>query len=225
MLTLTRAVLLLLLAAGRAFAFESQWVSGLHVVTEHLAGETGLNGMLFRIQRATGRDVHLLADRIFDDWRHESGTDRVLALNVAGWRSFSRIHHGDSEVVQWRGTGATSELIWSVTNLRQTSIVPPTGSVLLPPNCNWRPPVHGIVQEGVFIQNTGVCPREMAAVANQFRRLFDAKGWTLREHTPGVLQAQRGNQRAEVVFAPAHARSPATNVVILELAVESARTP
>jgi hypothetical protein len=223
MLKVLRTILavLLLLVAASAPAFESQWISGLHVTTEQLTGKTALNGVPFRVQRATGRDVPVLAERMRSDWRDSAG-DQVLPASESGWRLFGRIHDGRSEVVQWRGIGESSELLWSTMELRDVRRPPPAGTVTLPSGCLWLSPIHGLVQRNRFIQTTGFCPREVSAVAADLRRSLSGKGWRLRQHQGHVLQIERGNQRAQIVLAPA-SREPdparATAVVVLEVGI------
>jgi len=210
---------LLMLATAPAGAFESQWLFGLDVGIEKLAGKTAMNGVPLQVQRATGPDVPLLADRMRSDWRDAAG-EQVLASRQADWNLFSRVHGGQSEVVQWRGAGAQSELLWSIVTLRDVRGPPPVVSISLPQGCQWLSPIHGSVEKAHFIQTTGFCPREVAAVAAQLRRSLSREGWRLHEPSAHVLQVERGNRRAQIVLAPASqtpTSAQATHVVIVEV--------
>jgi len=209
---------LLLIVPGRSVAFDSRWTSGLSVTTERLTGETAVNGTRFRIDRATGRDVRLLAERILDDWQRESGVDHVMPSSAGEWRLFSRIHRGESEVVQWRGVGSDGELLWSSMDLLHLDR-PPQNDLPLPTDCNWAPPVHGSVQQGGFIQSTGSCPGTVPKVAARLRRLLRSSGWTTREATGPVLRAERSGHRVQIMLMKASlpTASPTADVVILEL--------
>lgn len=209
---------ILLLIATHASAFESQWLSGLHITTERLTGQLGFNGVLFRVQRATGPDVRLLADRILRDWRVESGRDGVIPLTNSGWNMYSRISRGESEVVQWREAGFSSELLWSVTDLRTSPDAPPASGVPLPPACQWLPPVHGTVRGTTFIQTTGSCAGDAQGISSSFTRLLASRGWTANRWSGGMLDVQRGKQRAQITLM--QAQDPGrtrTHAVILEL--------
>src|SRR5689334_13467901 len=224
-LQLMSPVLLLL---GAQAAFESRWISGLHVVTESLSGQTAVNGVLFQVQRATGRDVPVVAERMLADWRGESGSDHVLLLPGIGWTVFSRIHQGESEVVQWRAAGEESELLWSSTNLGKTDRLLPRGTVPLPRGCHWQSPVHGMVNGSSFIQTSGSCPGTVPAVSTDFRQLLSGMGWTLHYGGKGLLQLEQGGRRAQIVLMPARSdaiRSAASDVVIVEVATRRGATP
>jgi hypothetical protein len=191
----------------------------LDVSTERLTGQIGFNGVLFRVQRATGPDVHLLAERMLRHWRRESGRDGVIPLTGTGWNMYSRIHHGESEVVQWRDAGDRSELLWSMTDLRVYGNAPPEGSVPLPPECRWLAPAHGNVQGNPFIQTTGSCAGEAKSVSTAFMRLLSSRGWAAHQWSSGMLQLERGKRRAQIVLMPAPDRDPSarTYAVVLEL--------
>jgi hypothetical protein len=221
MLQATTAAMLVMVP-DKARPFESRWTSGLGVTTERLTGQTAVNGVTFRIHRATGRDVTLLAQRILDDWQRESGIDRVLSSGAGDWKSFSRIHHGRSEVVQWRGRGGGGELLWSSADLLHVDPLPQNG-VPLPAQCRWSPTVHGIVAGSGFIQSSGSCPGEVPAVAARFRRLLSSSGWVVREADGSVLQTEHGRQKAQIMLIPGSApgSSSSTDVVVLELRVSA----
>lgn len=209
---------LLLLAPGQAISFESRWTSGLSVTTERLTGHTAVNGMRLRIDRATGRDVQRLAARILDDWQRESGVEHVMASSTGDWNLFSRIHRGESEVVQWRGADSGGELLWSSADLLHLDH-PPHSTVPLPSDCHASPPVHGSVEKGGFIQRTGTCPGDVPNVAARFRRILGSSGWTTGEAVGSVLQAQRDGQKVQITLMRTSrpVTSPTTDVVVLEL--------
>ena len=217
MLQATTAALLVVVP-GNASPFENRWTRGLGVTTEGLTGQTAVNGVTFRIHRATGHDVPLLAQRILDDWQRESGADHVLSSDAGDWKFFSRIHHGRSEVVQWRVRGSGGELLWSSTDLLHGD-GPPRSGVPLPVDCLWSPPVHGVVEGSGYIQSSGSCSGEVPAVAARFRRLLSSRGWAIREPAGPVLQTERGRYRVQITLMPASGpgSSTATDVVVLEL--------
>lgn len=228
MLTTPRTMTLILLLgdAIAANAFEHRWIAGLDLSPERLGGQTGVNGVLFRIERATGRDVPVLAERMFREWQRDLGTDPVLSTSEAGWRLFGRIYRGESEVVQWRGLGGEAELIWSITDLRAGNSSPP-GMVPKPRDCSWLPPVHGKVEGRPFLQTSGYCQRASTTVAGELQQLLSSGKWVLHQAGGGLLQVEHGHRKAQIVLMPAGspAQAPATNVVILELGIDPAQSP
>jgi hypothetical protein len=210
-------------AAAEAHAFEPRWTVGLDVSTERMVGQTGVNGILFRVERATGHGVPELAQRMRIDWQREQGEIPVLASSESGWSLLGRISRGESEVVQWRGVGDEAELIWSITDLRERNDVP-LGKVPRPRNCSWMPPVHGQVLGQWFLQVSGYCPGTSSALSAELRRLLSGSKWVeVRPAHGQILQVLRGDRRAQIAITPVSGHSPAaaTNVVILELGVNS----
>jgi hypothetical protein len=216
------------LCTAPSFAMDSRWTQGLRLSWEALPGDTAFNGMSFRVQRATGLDVPVLAQRIAADWQRESGGEGLKLMRHGEWSILSRIHDGRSEVVQWRERSEDAELLWSEADLRLEP-QPSLAARYLVSACNWLPPISGSATGGRFRQFTGYCASRSAAVGDALASALQLEGWRTRRNASGLM-AERKGDRFEAVISPQ--RLPAgkghttegTAVVVLE-ATSSARTP
>jgi len=212
---------LALLHTVAAPAFESRWTQGLQVSWEELPGGTSFGGMSLLIQRATGRDVPLLAQRILEEWRRESGFERVRMLSQGDWSIGARIHQGRSQVTQWRVSGESPELIWSDSDLYRQALSTPVPKYLVS-YCRWTGPVRGTVAETTYSQSTGHCDARPSTVLAAVEGALIREGWRIRRD-PAGLNANRVNRRLQAVVAPGGKRSgavgtdAASTIVVLEL--------
>ncbi|HXS31243.1 MAG TPA: hypothetical protein VN755_10450 [Steroidobacteraceae bacterium] len=186
-------------------AFEIRWTQGLQVSWEQMPGRTSVGGMSLLIRRATGRDVALLAQRILEDWRRESGMQAVKLLNSGGWSIGTRIHQGRSQVTQWRVSGEASELLWSESDLNRQLLPMPVPQYLVPA-CTWTGPIRGTVAETTYSQSTGRCTARPSTVLAAIETALGKDGWQIRRSASG-LNASRINTRLQVILIPAEQRS------------------
>ena len=187
-------------------AFEIRWTQGLQVSWEQMPGRTSVGGMSLLIRRATGRDVALLAQRILEDWRRESGMQAVKLLNSGGWSIGTRIHQGRSQVTQWRVSGEASELLWSESDLSRQSKSPPVPHYLVPA-CKWSGPVRGTVAETTYSQSTGRCAARPSTVLAEVDAALVRNGWRTRRSASG-LNASRPNAHIQIIVTQADRRTP-----------------
>lgn len=135
-----------------------QW-QGLHVARESLDSIERVNGVPVRIERFTGRDVPELLRRWLSEWRADEYTVALGSGNSGDWRLYSRLRRPFSqEVLQTRGRGEASELLWSSIPVSERQ---PVGSVspVVPAGCRAGPGVQGSDAQGAFEMYSAVCWR------------------------------------------------------------------
>jgi hypothetical protein len=135
-----------------------QW-QGLHVVRESLDSIEKVNGVPMRIERFTGGDVPELLRRWLSEWRADEGTVALGSGSSGEWRLYSRLRRTfTQEVLQARGKGDSSELLWSSIPV---SARQPVGSLSpgVPAGCRAGPVVQGRDAQGTFEMYSAVCWR------------------------------------------------------------------
>lgn len=174
----------------------------LQVRVENLEGEVAVNGLPITISRAVGPGVPALAERLVGQWRLESGQDSVHLLSCCGWKLASRIHNGDSQVVQWRSTALASELLWSTLGSRAPIAAPPMADAPLLPDCSWSGPVHGRVAASQYLQVSARCPLDPEAALAMMIRRMASEGWHWQRQSRLVVFAERGQVKAQLIASP-----------------------
>jgi len=175
---------------------------GLRVNIEEMEGAVAVNGLPMSVSRATGADVPLLAKRIVDHWRIESGAESVRVTQCCGWNVASRLHAGGSQAIQWHSS-AGGELLESTANLGAAAGIVPAPKLPLIADCAWSTPVHGRVGLRQFLQVSGRCNLEASRALDLTARRLAAAGWHWQRSGPQVLQAERGTVQAQVTAGPA----------------------
>lgn len=174
---------------------------GLQVDIEEIDGAVAVNGFPMSVSRATGTDVPLLADRLVDRWRIDSGADSVRVMQCCGWNLASRLHAGASEVIQWRSS-AGGELLMSTADLGATARAVPTPKLPLIVDCDWSTPVHGRVAQRQFLQVAARCNLAPSHALDMAARQLAAHGWHWQRSGPLVLRAERNGVQAEMIAGP-----------------------
>jgi transposase-like protein len=152
-----RVALLLCLATPLAAA-APQW-QGLRVSRESIASIESVNGVPLHIERFAGRDVPELLRRWLAEWRADERTAGQSGGRSGGWRVHARLlRPATQEVLQVRGQGDASELLWSRLGLSDRSPNAP-GAMRLPADCRSGPRVQGRDAQGTFEISSGVCRR------------------------------------------------------------------
>lgn len=148
-----------------------QW-QGLHVVRESLDSIERVNGVPMRIERFTGGDVPELLRRWLSEWRADEGTVAQGSGSSGDWRLYSRLRRPFiQEVLQARGTGDASELLWSSITVSERH---PVGSVSpgVPAGCRAGPGIQGRDAQGAFEMHSAVCwrpPESLRSVSCDLR--------------------------------------------------------
>lgn len=198
----------LVMMLGLCFAVEvaaqdmQPFARNLNVHVEQLEGDVALNGVPVTITRAEGPGVPALAERMINRWRSESGPDSVWLSECCGWKLASRIHNGESQVVQWRTTVTDSELLWSTLVATAPPPAPPMVNAPLPPDCRWSGPVHGKVAGNQYVQISARCALDPQAALDLMIRRLASAGWRWQRQGRLVVHAARGQVRAQLIAAP-----------------------
>lgn len=220
-MSLRLPTLLCISLAFEAAAHELQDAArGFEVRIENLAGGMGVNGIPLTVSRATGAGVHDMAARLVKQWQSESGPGSVRIYSCCGWQVASRIQTGESRVIQWRGTAAAGELLWSSIALNAPPALPPTASAPMPGDCDWSAPVHGQVADREYLQVSARCELTAAAAIELMSRHLAREGWQWTQRSSLMLQARRDESQVEVIAAPtlgaSRQRGAGTSLVLVE---------
>jgi hypothetical protein len=204
MLNYANALLLPLLAGSLSMAqgIDDDVVRDIDVAVERLNGTTGLNGVRLRMERATGTAVGTLAERMIRAWEKESGAPAVHLQKQSGWMVASRLHRGESQVIQWRGARDEGELIWSSAELHQPPQAPRM-RVPLAAGCRGSAPVHGVTGRMHFIQLSASCAQSPSALLTALAESLRRKGWQLTSTGQWMLHAVTGDVHVQITAMPA----------------------
>jgi len=156
-----------------------QW-RGPDVQIDVLPEPLRVNGMPFIIHRASGKGVGLLAHSIGRQWIKEEGDEGIRSATQGGWMVLSRIHDQNLEVLQWRGTGADAEMLWSSSSMRAQIRKPPPAAVRLPVGCISGLTVHGDMDIDPYIQRTAQCSRAPRAIISASQAIARKQGFTIQ---------------------------------------------
>jgi hypothetical protein len=164
-------------------------VSGLQLQWDRKPQSVEVDGVPMILQRATGPDVAELVTRIQMRWRNAGSQTRELTHG--GWRMLARWHGWNSEVMQWRGAGAETELLLSTFNTRIHPRVPAVPAQL-PGSCLWGRQIRSAEEGHAYLQRTARCRGTFAELLPQLRASLLADGWTLTADSGSTLHAARG---------------------------------
>ncbi len=203
---------------------------GLEVRVEDLPGSTSFNGLPLRISRAAGPGIGMLARRIIDDWRAESGPESVRVEDCCGWRIASRIRSARPEVIQWRGEGPASELIWSESEPESARVPPESGTLPRMPQCRWSTRVSGRVGGRQFAQVAADCGLPAGDLLDAIGRHLDRGGWHRQTLVSRVIRAERQHAQLQVVIVErdrpsAGVPASSSSLVAIESWPEEGATP
>jgi hypothetical protein len=206
--------------AGDAQAFERNAWRDLDVAVEELSGPMSVDGLAMSVLRAVGSDVPELVRRIGARWHKESDADRIRALAHEQWSILSRIHLGNSEVMQWRGSGEQAELLWSTTDLRQRPGSLPQRAVTMPAGCFWNRSVHGQEHGREYLQSNARCSLSSDHVLRTLISELQREQWSVRSTGGNLIVANRGRMAVRIAIAPLTraARGAGASVVLLQVA-------
>lgn len=190
--------------ALQAAAIETRDARGLQVVVERIDGSIRIDGLAMQIQAASGRDVAQLAARIEQRWRDEGSTLQHHAQSP--WKLVTRLHDGRSEVIQWRGSGASARLLHSVVDAMRATKQAAAAPFVLPPQCAWGRVVEGTAGPAAYAQHSAHCRMPPASLVAMLRQRLAAQGWSVQGERGLALQLVRPGIDAELIIAPGQAR-------------------
>lgn len=145
-----------LLLESALVAAAPQW-QGLRVSRESIDSIEAVNGVPVRIERFAGKDVPELLRRWLAEWRADDQTAGQSGARSGEWRVYTRLlRPASQEVLQVRGEGESSELLWSRLALSTRRFNEPS-PLSLPAGCKAGPRVQGRDDQGAFEMSTAVC--------------------------------------------------------------------
>jgi hypothetical protein len=192
-----RAALLWLLLAPPAVALDAGDSRGLSVTIERISGPLVVDGLALHVERAHGRDVATLAQRIQQRWRIE-GSHPQLAQHQ-DWQMASRWSGNRNEVLQWRDAGSGGELLFSWLDATRPPGRPAAAPLTLPPPCSWGRAMEGEIQGGRYWQHTARCrgtPRELLP---RLRDALDRQRWSISDAGGGIWDVTKQDAAARVI--------------------------
>lgn len=192
-------VLLLLAGASVAGALESRDARGLDVKIEPLPEPVAVDGVMLEIKVASGRDVPELVRRVEHRWQQQHSV--VQRLQQRGWQLLARWEEGRSELLQWRGEGASAQLIFS----RLDTLRPPSRAasapLLLPSRCAWA----RLIEDRSHALRTAFCRLALPDLHRQLRAGLVAQGWAIRQEAAALFEISRHGQSARLTLAAGNA--------------------
>lgn len=186
-------------------ALEARDAQGLDVTIERLSEPVMVDGVVLRVQSATGPEVPALAARIEARWRQEGGPLREHTRD--GWNSIARFEHGRNEVIQWRGQGDSAQLLHSLLDAMQRPQRPSAAPFRLPSGCRWIRTIEGRAGQGTYQQHSAHCRAEPATVLEAIGRQLRSSGWIVHAGTTQVLRVSGAGLEAELIVVPGPSRA------------------
>ncbi|MDR2216280.1 MAG: hypothetical protein LBE59_10655 [Nevskiaceae bacterium] len=148
--------LLALLLCASSLAAAPSW-RGLNVEHEALDSIESVNDLPVSIERFVGRDVPELLSRWLAEWKADPGTVAMDTTRSGDWLIHSRLLHPQSqELLQVRGQGAATELLWSRMALREPASGVTRGPPL-PAGCRAGPRMRGVDEQGAYDMSMSIC--------------------------------------------------------------------
>jgi hypothetical protein len=126
-----------------------------------------------------------------------------VILQCCGWKIASRIHGGDSQVIQWRTRVAGDELLWSTVGLTIAPGTVPAAAAQLPADCRWTTPVHGQIAGRQFVQYSARCNLDASAAIGLMIRHLASDHWRWQRRGSLMVLAERGPAQVQVIASPA----------------------
>lgn len=192
-------MLLLVLVPGSLAAIEPRDSHRLDVSVERIDEDVIVDGVAMRIQVARGAGVPELARRIAGRWRTEGG--ELQELRQRDWQMLARWQEGRSELIQWRGTGGSAELLHS--RLDTTRAVARRGAppFTLPSSCEWGRLIEGRAAGRRHAAQSARCRTGLPVMRELLLRSLRAQGWTMRHQSGAALQLARAGLQGELLLA------------------------
>ncbi|MET0282279.1 MAG: hypothetical protein ABW278_14310 [Steroidobacteraceae bacterium] len=188
---------LLLAKLAAAAGLQASDARGLQLDWDRSPQSMEVDGLPINVQRAAGPGVAKLVERIARRWRDSGSQTRQLA--DGGWQLLARWDGTNSEVMQWRGAGAQSELLLSSFNARIGPARALPAPAQLPANCLWGRQISGMAAHR-YLQRTARCRGSVAQLLPQLRSSLTAARWQITAGSASVLHVARGAVAATLVL-------------------------
>lgn len=185
---------LLITCAPCAGAIEAGDVRGLDVRLEALPESVAVDGVMFEIQFASGRDIPELARRVEQRWRLQGSA--VQHMQQRGWQLLARWERGQSELLQWRGDGGAAQLLFSRLDTTRAPARPGSGPMELPARCAW----GRLIQDRSLVLRTAFCRLSLPQLQAQVRTRLAAQGWSVQHASDVILDIARAGESARLTL-------------------------
>ncbi len=192
-----RFALALLACTSCASAFEPRDARGLDVRIEPLPEPVAVDGVVFEIQFASGKDVAELARRVELRWRQQGSP--VQHVQQRGWQLVARWDGGRSELMQWRSEGAAAQLIFSSLDALKPPVRPGRGPLLLPSRCAW----NRQIRDRSHTVSSATCRLKLPELQRQLRAALVAQGWSIQRDAGALLEIARDGSSAHLTLVTA----------------------
>jgi hypothetical protein len=189
-----------LLLTPVAHAFDAAMAAGLAITIDQIPEPMNVDGLALSAQRATGKDVAELARRIEARWREQGSA--VKAVQHGDWSMRTRFQGTYSEVLQWRGSGATAELLLSSVNVQHVGAATPEPLLMLPSGCTWLRSVSGGRAGRRFLQRSARCKRTASELVVLLRSNASQQGWRVRSSSDAGMLLDRAGAEALLSLSP-----------------------
>lgn len=181
--------------ASCAGAIEPGDVRGLDLRLEALSESVAVDGVMFDIRFASGRDIPELVRRVEQRWRQQGSP--VQRMQQHGWQLLSRWEQGQSELLQWRGEGAGAQLLFSRLDTTRTPARPGRGAMVLPARCAWG---RHVVDRALSLR-TAFCRLTLPQLKLQLRSRLAAQGWSVHHETDMTFDISRAGESARLTLS------------------------
>ena len=189
--------MLLLLMPFQAGALQRLDTAGLALTIDEIPEPLQLDGMPVRITRVRGRDVPALVERIAVRWR-ASGLP-LLPLTHEGWSMLSHWEGQRSQLLQWRGTGESAELLWSSLDVAKARPSPAAAPIPVPMGCSWSGELRIPGPQGALLLGSARCEGNRNAAHAWLIEALKSDGWELASVGADLLRLSRSGTAATLV--------------------------
>lgn len=177
------------LTAPVCWGFGADMTAGLNVAVDRIPEPIEVDGVAMTALRVTGRDVSLLALRLEASWRAQGS--QVKVIQHGGWTLLSRLSGPRSEVIQWRMSSGTSELLWSSADITRSASPVPDAGISLPTGCVWNRSISGRDRQRQYLQRSARCTQSRHVLSQQLQSSLPKTGWRIVNAADGSLLVER----------------------------------
>lgn len=196
------ACMLSMTGHGPAIAATPAW-TGAGNRFETLPEPIVVNGVSFEIRSAHGSEAGTLASRMAEEWGNSRDQKFAKPETLGGWNMVSRILGNHLEVLQWRGTGPETQLLWSRSDLNARIQAGPDFLLPLPHGCAMGTSVHGTAGSRRYVQRSARCNGSPRSVLSTIEAEARRRGFPLRLQE-GVLMTGDRNKDVLVLAWPSN---------------------
>jgi hypothetical protein len=211
------ACLLLMVGHGVSLAAPGEKWKGASDRLESLPEPVVVNGVALEVRSARGWEAAALASRLPEEWSRSPEHPAARPETLGNWTIVSRIQGHHLEVLQWRGSGVETRLLWSRSDLNARIQAAPELLLGFPSGCVVGTSVHGSAGSRAYVQTSGRCRGSARSVLSAFGTQARRRGLSFRLQE-GTLTTGNRNTDVLVTAWPSKDRAGTarTSVVFLQ---------